>query len=283
MRLASVLILLSFAALSSALFGPVPYLSELAVAKAGLGLLAVKSVLLGRLLVTNSEDNCGDEMETILETVCKPATIQECQNKPEEKCHNKFIEVCNNVDVEISEDIEENVCQQVSKQQCPKPVESCRTEQKCYSITEKKCDTDVNNTHEEDANNTYEQDYYFCDKDWFKIKCSTHCKDEPELCTPWMHYKCKECGFQAVKNCWDEVKEVCEPQEICENVVVPCKTVFVPECTIKTVPRCKTVTKNICSQEPERVCNTFSRQVCYEKTIEECEEVAKSVPTGKQC
>merc|ERR1739838_593761 len=149
MRLGSVLIFLSFTALSSALFGPVPYLSQIAAAKAGL--LATKSLLLGHLFRRKSKDNCEDEMETIVEVVCNPTTTQECQNEPQEECQDTLIEVCKVVDEELCEEVEENVCEQVSKQECGESVKVCRTEQKCHTIIEKKCDTD-----QEDAKNNQE-------------------------------------------------------------------------------------------------------------------------------
>jgi len=275
MRLASVLIFLSFSALSSALFGPVPYLSQIAAAKAGL--LATKSLLLAHLFRRKSKDNCEDEMETIVEVICNPTSTQECQNEPQEECQDTLIEVCKVVDEELCEEVEENVCEQVSKQECGESVKVCRTEQKCHTIIEKKCDTD-----QEDAKNNQEDIKLFCDKEWFK--CLHQCKEEPDKCSPLERGQCKECGFETVEKCWDEEKEVCEPQKkVCENVEVPCKTVFETQCTTKSVPSCKTVTKDICNEEPEKVCNIVDREVCYEKTTEECEEVEKRLPTGKQC
>ena len=137
------------------------------------------------------------QMETILEKICKPVTKQVCQNKPEEKCHKKMIEVCNDVEEEICEEKKVNFCQQVSKQECPKPVESCRTEQKCETITEKKCSK---------TNKTPSEDDSSCKASWLKLKCSGHCKHEPAHCTPWVREQCIKCNF--LPKCWDTISFV---------------------------------------------------------------------------
>merc|ERR1739838_1094537 len=236
MRLGSVLIFLSFTALSSALFGPVPYLSQIAAAKAGL--LATKSLLLGHLFRRKSKDNCEDEMETIVEVVCNPTTTQECQNEPQEECQDTLIEVCK-VDEELCEEVEENVCEQVSKQECGESVKVCRTEQKCHTIIEKKCDTD-----EEDAKNNQEDIKLFCDKEWFK--CLHQCKDEPDKCTPRERGQCKECVFEtqctikSVPSCKTVTKDICneEPEKVC-NIVVR------EVCYEKTTEECQEVEKRL--------------------------------------
>merc|ERR1739838_489579 len=141
MNLATILILQARVASSSALFGPLPYLSDIVLAKAGLGLLKLKGFLLSRLLRRSEANNnnvtsgnvavelenndCVDEVEMKWVNICKNVTREVCEMKPVEECHQTLVTVCKDVDEEVCKEIEEEVCEDVSKKECTEV--SCET------------------------------------------------------------------------------------------------------------------------------------------------------------
>merc|ERR1711977_181779 len=142
MNLVTILILLACAASSSALFGPLPYLGDIVLAKAGLGLLASKGYLLSRFLRKKEANNntvsyrnvdvklenndCVDEVEMKWVNICKNVTREVCEMKPVEECHQTMVNVCKDVDEEVCKDKEEEVCEDVSKNDCTDG--SCETD-----------------------------------------------------------------------------------------------------------------------------------------------------------
>lgn len=174
MHLVTILILVACAASSSALFGPLPNLADVILAKAGLGLLSTKVFLLGRhfgnnransttqvpvsttqaaLIVPNppvDTNNCVVELETKLENICKNVPKVTCEMKPVEECHETLISVCKNVIGEVCEEKEENVCNNVSKEVCIKGRCETVLVPKCTIQTTTCCHNETTNVcHEE--------------------------------------------------------------------------------------------------------------------------------------
>merc|ERR1711957_522738 len=120
MHLISPILLVAFAASSSAVFISPLWVSNLLVGKAGLAKLALAKGLYNHF---GRNSDCVDEVKTILENVCTPVAHRVCENKKEKVCHN------------------------VEKKECPPPKKSCSIVQDCHFITENKCKTENIDLH----------------------------------------------------------------------------------------------------------------------------------------
>merc|ERR1711957_948195 len=215
MYLVSPILLVAFAASSSAVFLPLN-LPTLVGTKVALAKLALAKGLYDHF---RRNSDCVDEVEIILENVCTPVIHRVCENKPEEECNNKWIPVCKNVDEKVCENKNEKVCHDVEKQDCPPPKKSCSIVQDCHFITEKKCKTENIDLHKP-GKHTIEK-----------------CWDEQrEVCTP------RETCREVVEAC----RTVFVPK--CTTKTVPsCKTVTNNVCTEKSEKVCHIVDKEVCS------------------------------------
>ena len=265
------------AASSSALFGPVPNLADIVLAKAGLGLLATKGFLLGRLFGHNKAGNstvetvdtkdCVVELETILVDVCKNVTKMTCETKPVEECHETLISVCKDVTEEVCEEKEENVCKNVSKELCAKgrcdtvlvPECSIETSTCCHNKTEEVC-------HEEPIEKCNSVDKEVC-CDTTKLECEEIEKEVPtgrQCCTvitPKITEKC-----ELIQKPVDE--EVCTTELKCETIKERKCSTHTDEAGVETEK---------CCEEPKEVCKTC--EVCKMVTKFEEEQVCQDIIT----
>ena len=233
MNLVTILILVACAASSSALFGPLPYLSDIILAKAGLGLIKTKGFLLGKLLVHDKvteypptvteyppnvvNNDCVVELETKWENICKNVTKESCEITPVEECHETLISVCNNVIEEVCEEKEENVCKNVTKELCTKgrcesvivPKCSIETSTCCHNKTKEVC-------HDEPIEKCNSVDKEIC-CDHTKLECEEIEKEVPtgrECCTVITPKIIKKC--ELIQKPVDE--EVCKTELKCETI-----------------------------------------------------------------
>lgn len=290
MHLVTILTLVACAASSSALFGPLPNLGDIILAKAGLGLLKTKHFLLGRhfghyratsntvsttqaaLIVPNppvdlfvDTNECVVELETKLEDICKNVPKVTCEIKPVEECLETLISVCNDVIEEVCEEKEENVCNNVSKEVCTKgrcktvlvPKCSIETSTCCHNKTTKVC-------HEEPIEKCNSVDKEVC-CDSTTLECEKIEKRVPtgrQCCTvitPTISEKC-----ELIQRPVDE--EVCKTELKCETIKeLKCST-HTDEAGVETEK---------CCEEPKEVCKNCEVCKMVTKLIEEqlCQDI----------
>ena len=284
MHLVTILTLVTCATSSSALFGPVPNLGDIILAKAGLGLLTAKGFLLGRLLRHNEDTNqeapitdnvepedtndCVVELETILVDICKNVTKMTCEIKPVEECHETLISVCKDVfDKEVCEEKEENVCKNVSKELCTKGrcetvlVPKCSTETTtcCQNKTKEVC-------HEEPIEKCTSVDKEVC-CDSTKLECEEIEKEVPtgrQCCTVITPKTTEKC--ELIQKPVDE--EVCTTELKCETTKETKCSTHIDEAGVETEK---------CCEEPKEVCKTC--EVCKMVTKFEEEQLCQDIIT----
>jgi len=229
MHLISPILLVAFAASSSAVFISPLWVSNLLVGKAGLAKLALAKGLYNHF---GRNSDCVDEVKTILENVCTPVVHRVCEIKPEEECNNKWIPVCKYVDEKVCENKNEKVCHNVEKKECPPPKKSCSIVQDCHFITENKCKTENIDLHKP-GKHTIEK-----------------CWDEQrEVCTP------RETCREVVEAC----RTVFVPK--CTTKTVPsCKTVTNNVCTEKSEKVCHIVDKEVCGDTTTTECKKVQKE-----------------------
>lgn len=272
MHLISILILVSCAASSSALF------SHLKDAKRFffgplLGYDTATNNIIpepkkDHLSVENKDcvkKDCIVEEETILEDICKNVTRVTCEIKPVEECHETLISVCKDVIEEVCEEKEEKVCKNVSKELCNKGrcetvlIPKCSLERCtiCHNNTKEVC-------HEEPREKCNSVDKEVC-CDSTKLEC-----EEIEKLVPTGRECCTVITPKITKRC--ELIQKPVDEEVCKTEL-KCETIMERKCTTQTDE--SGVETKECCEEPKEVCKTCEVCKMVTKFIEEelCQDI----------
>ena len=277
MHLVTILTLVACATSSSALFGPIPNLGDIILAKAGLGLLKTKAFLLGQLIghpeppITEPEEpnNCCPEFETILVDICKNVTKMTCEIKPVEECHETLISVCKDVIEEVCEEKEENVCKNVSKELCTKG--RCKTvlDEKCSIETSTCCHNKTKEVcHEEPREKCTSVDKEVC-CDSTKLECEKIEKEVPtgrQCCTVITPITTKKC--ELIQKPVDV--EVCTTELKCETIKETKCSTHIDEAGVETEK---------CCEEPKEVCKNC--EMCKMITKYKQEQLCHDIITNE--